>query len=51
MVPPKPNGNGNDDISSAEHLRISNTSGGSYFYVLLIIFVQIFEFCLVIQSL
>ncbi len=44
MVPPKPNGNGNDDISSEKHLKISKNSGGSYFCLLLVIFVQIFEF-------
>ncbi len=43
--------NDNDDTSSEEHLKNSNTRRGSYLFPELVISVQIYEFYLVNQSL
>ena len=44
-------GNINDDISPEDHFENSKTNRGSYVYLELFIFVQLFEFFLVTQSL
>ncbi len=46
-----PNKHSNDDISSEEHLKNSNTKRGTYLLLELFIFVKIFEFYLVTKFL